>query len=134
DRGGGGVADPPDPGLDGGQEQVQGAGDVDLVGGAGVGHRAGHRGQGGQVVDDLGPGHGLGPGRRVAEVALQHLEVAVDAVEVGRLAGGEVVQHPDGVAVGDERADEAGPDEAVPAGDQDVHRAPVAWVSAMAAG
>jgi hypothetical protein len=73
------------------------------------------------VVDDLGPGHGLGHGGRVADVALQHLEVAGHPLEVLGPAGGEVVQHPHGVAVAHEGPHEAGPDEPGAAGDQDVH-------------
>ena len=111
DRGGGGV----DHGRWRSQaahlvEQRDGAGEVDAVDAHPILHPALDRGDGSKVKTAIDPGDGGLHGERVGDVAFDQLGVCR---QVGAVAGGQVVEHADGVAVGDEgmakmRADEAG--------------------------
>ena len=85
------------------------------------------------MVHDLGPGHRLGHGRRVAHVALEQLDLAQDLGQVPDPSGGQVVQHPDGLAVLQQRPDQAGADEPGPAGDEHAHRRSSGWATSAGA-
>ena len=87
------------------------------------GHRDPHVGLGGQVEDHLGPapGHQLDDAGD-ADVELVEGELVAGVGpglgQVGQRAGREVVDHVDGVALGQQPVDEGGADEAGAAGDQ----------------
>ena len=101
-------------------EQVQEAGDVGGVGAQRVGDGARH-GAHGRLVEDHGhAGHRPLHRGEVDQVPADHLEapLAPREVEVGSAAGGEVVEDPHPVAVGEEPLHQVGADEARSAGHQ----------------
>src|SRR5690606_30885576 len=80
--------------------------------------RAGDRAQRRLVEDDLAPGDRPGDGVGVGDVALDDLDAGREVVQP---AGGEVVEHHDVVAPGQEGVDEVRADEAGAAGDERPH-------------
>ena len=99
-----------------GLEHVERALHVDLAVAGGIGHGRGHAGLGGQVVDRLGV-------RRIDRGVERRPLRDVDLHEVGAgrnvlgLAGREVVDHDDAVAVREQRRGDVRADEARAAGD-----------------
>ena len=80
-------------------------------------------GVGGEVDDEVGAGDGFGEGVQVEQVMLAEGEVGVGlgAGEELDLAGGEVIDTGDGVAIGEKAVGEGAADEAGCAGDEYVH-------------
>ena len=80
---------------------------------------AGDRAERAEVVDDLGLADGVVDALVAAQLALDDLHV--EGVEVGAVAGREVVEHAHLVAALEQRAHEVRADEAAAAGDEDFH-------------
>lgn len=104
--------------MAGGLEDIEGAGDVDLVGAHGVFDGAGDARPGGGVEDAVGAAGSFVDGVRVGDGGLDEGGGGVGTVA---LAGGEVVEGDDVVAELNEPVYEAGADEAAAAGDKVSH-------------
>ncbi len=76
--------------------------------------------RGGQVEDPVDLRHALQHDRGVEDGALHELETRVVAhpVKVGQVAGAQVVEHENGVALGEQVLDEVASDESGAAGDE----------------
>jgi hypothetical protein len=70
------------------------------------------------VEDELASPHRGHHPLEASELALHDLDVAAKMEEVPPVSGGEVVDHPHVVPLGEERIYEVGADEARPAGDE----------------
>ena len=71
------------------------------------------------MEDELDAAHGVVDALVAAQLALDDLDVVLQAGEVRAVAGREVVEHANGVAALEQRADEVRADEAGAAGDED---------------
>src|SRR5690606_6903018 len=124
-----GEDDPSNASVAGGNEQVQRAGDVDGKRGLRIGDRARDGGQGTLVIDQLDAVDGAAEVVLVAEVAFHQLNIVGDVVEVAAVAGGEVVEDADVLAIGEEAGDEMGANESGAAGDENAHVDPYVWLT-----
>src|SRR5581483_4028804 len=91
--------------------------DVDGARGQRVLHRARHRAERSEVVDDLRAAHGVVHALVAPQLALDDLEV--EPLEVRAVPGGEVVEHADVVAALEQGAREVRADEPRSARDED---------------
>ena len=82
-------------------------------------HRARHRRQRALVEDELDAANRVVDALVAAQLPLDDLDVVLQPGEVRAVAGGEVVEHANGVAALEERANEVRADEAGSAGDED---------------
>jgi hypothetical protein len=115
---GGGKDDAPDAGGARGEQDVEGAGDVDFVGGGRIVH-GGLDGRERAEVEDVGRALRGGAHRRgVAQVAADEFDGRFQPGEVFETAGGEIVEHAHARAEFHEAPDEVGADEAGAAGDE----------------
>ena len=103
-----------------GLEHPQRPGRVRLVGRHGVRDRARHAPQSREVDDGLDSCHRVGENGLIEDRPLD--EADVERLEVGALAGGEVVDDDDVVACLEGPLAEVGTDEACPSGDENAHR------------
>jgi len=106
-------------GVAGGEEEVEGAGDIDVVGERWIGDGAWDAGQRGEVEDVADAGNGAPAVVGVAEVAFDEFDVGGEGAEVVAFAGEEVVEDADGFAVADEVLGDVGADESGAAGDEE---------------
>ena len=120
DRRGGRRDDARDARVARGEQNVQRSLDVDRRRGERVLHRARHGAERSLVEDDLDALDGRVDALVGAEVALDHLDVVEELGEVLAAAGGEVVEHPHGVAAGEQRANEIRADEPGAARDENL--------------
>ena len=82
--------------------------------------RARHRRQRTLVEDDLDAADGVVDALVAAQLALDDLDVVLETVEIGAVAGGEVVEHAHRVAALEQSADEVVADESGASGDEDL--------------
>ncbi len=112
-------------------QQVDGADDVDLGVEGRLAHRGAHVGQRGLVADDLRPHRGEDALKSlwVADVGLVERRGRVD---IGQLAGAEVVQHRHLVARGEVSVDHVRSNEPGAAGNKNAHeKIPFLWVDVL---
>ena len=130
DGGGGREDQPPDPVPPHRREERHGAADVDVVVAERLGHRLAHGLQAGEVNHGLDPvaPEELVQRRGVADVAADQRRAAVadggDGVDHPRLGVGEVVEHHDLAAGGEQLRHHVRPDVPCPAGGQNRHPNP----------
>src|SRR5439155_3387807 len=105
--------------------------DVDRARRQRVLHGARNRTERAEVEDHLDAADGIVDALVAPQLALDHVDVAVEAGQVAAVAAREVVEHPDLVAVLEEAADEVRADEAAAACHQDAatHTRPPPWVA-----
>src|SRR5213078_3093196 len=99
-----------------GEQDVQRSLDVHRARGQRILHGARHRSERAEVVDDLDAAHGRVYTLVRTELALDDLDRT--SLQVGAVAGGEVVQNAHVVTALEQRVDEVGADEARSTGDQ----------------
>ena len=71
------------------------------------------------MEDDLDAADGVVDALVAAQLALDHLDVVLETVEVGAVAGGEVVEDAHRVAALEQGVDEVAADESGASGDED---------------
>ena len=118
DRRRGSEDDTPDALVSRREKDVERSLDVDGTRRQRIVHGARNGRQRPEVEDDLGPADGVVDALVAAQVAFDDLDVVLEPFEVGTPAGGEVVEHPDVVALLQQRANEVRPDESCTACDE----------------
>src|SRR5262249_21316519 len=92
-----------------GEQDVQRSLDVDGARGQRILDRAWHRAESAEVVDDLCAAHGVVNALVAAQLSFDDLDL--EALEIGTVSGGEIVEHTNVVAALEERSDEIRADE-----------------------
>lgn len=117
----GGEHDAPDALVTRREKNVQCPTDVDLARRDRILHRARYRRQRSLMEDDLAPADGVVDALVASQIALDQLNLVLDAREVVAVAGREVVEDPDLVTAGEQFLNEVRADEARPTCDEDAH-------------
>jgi len=121
-RGRAGEDDPPHARRVRGDQQVERARHVHLVGERGIGDRALDRGQGRLVEHELDSGHRPLDDLRLPQVAREHFQAVARGLEleIPAVAGREVVEDPNAVSVAEEPRGKVRTDESGAACDEDL--------------
>src|SRR5208337_4379787 len=120
-RRGGGEDDALDFIVAGGQQDIQGAVDVDAVGIERILDRARNRGASGQVNHEFGLQHGLLHGLQIGDGALHEGDFVANFGEILLFAGRKIVKHDDAVTSPDELLHRVGADKSGAPRDQVAH-------------
>ena len=104
-----------------GDQHVEGALDIDLVGFQGIFHRAGNGSARGEMQHVIGFLHGAAYGFEVVDAALDEGNFVADLGEIFFLAGGEIVEDHHAFAAADEFFDGVGADKARATGNDVSH-------------
>lgn len=107
-----------DPSLAHGFADVQRADEIALVRAHRIVHRGLHRRHGGQVRHGAATGHCLGDHSRIGHVADDQFDLGIIQRQIAALAGGQVIENPHGMALGEQGVSQVRTNETGTTGDQ----------------